>query len=177
MTAPMLRSPTTLAGTVIARSAKARRRDNGWKPSETICCRSPTITSSSPCRPRSRQSRSHNKTVVYDLLFRAAAETLIAIAANPKHLGARVGFTAVLHTWGSALTHHPHVHMIVPGGGLSSDGSRWIACKPRFFLPVRALFPARQGAVAPVPAAVSRRPRGVASGRAVGLLRRSRTPC
>jgi hypothetical protein len=80
-----------------------------------------------------------NKTVVYDLLFRAAAETLIAIAANPKHLGARVGFTAVLHTWGSALTHHPHVHMIVPGGGLSSDGSRWIACKPRFFLPVRAL--------------------------------------
>ena len=119
----------------------------------------------------------HNKTVVYDLLFRAAAETLIAIAANPKHLGARVGFTAVLHTWGSALTHHPHVHMIVPGGGLSSDGSRWIACKPRFFLPVRALFPARQGAVAPVPAAVSRRPRGVASGRAVGLLRRSRTPC
>jgi hypothetical protein len=81
----------------------------------------------------------HNKTVVYDLLFRAAAETLIAIAANPKHLGARVGFTAVLHTWGSALTHHPHVHMIVPGGGLSSDGSRWIACKPRFFLPVRAL--------------------------------------
>ena len=139
MTAPMLRSPTTLAGTVIARSAKARRRDNGWKPSETICCRSPTITSSSPCRPRSRQSRSQNKTVVYDLLFRAAAETLIAIAANPKHLGARVGFTAVLHTWGSALTHHPHVHMIVPGGGLSSDGSRWIACKPRFFLPVRAL--------------------------------------
>src|SRR6202044_2114745 len=81
----------------------------------------------------------HNKTVVYDLLFRAAAETLIAIAANPKHLGARVGFTAVLHTWGSALTHHPHVHMIVPGGGLSSDGSRWTACKPRFFLPVRAL--------------------------------------
>ena len=80
-----------------------------------------------------------NKTVVYDLLFRAATETLIAIAANPKHLGARVGFTAVLHTWGSALTHHPHVHMIVPGGGLSSDGSRWIACKPRFFLPVRAL--------------------------------------
>src|ERR1700722_9150701 len=78
----------------------------------------------------------HNKTVVYDLLFRAAAETLIAIAANPKHLGARVGFTAVLHTWGSALTHHPHLHMIVPGGSLSSDGSRWIACKPRFFLPV-----------------------------------------
>jgi len=80
-----------------------------------------------------------NKAVVYDLLFRTAAETLIAIAADPKHLGARLGLTAVLHTWGSALTHHPHVHVIVPGGGLSSDGSRWIACKPGFFLPVRVL--------------------------------------
>jgi DNA invertase Pin-like site-specific DNA recombinase len=67
-----------------------------------------------------------NKTVVYDLLFRAAADTLTTIAADPKHLGARIGFTAVLHTWGSALTHHPHVHVIVPGGGLSPDGSRWI---------------------------------------------------
>ena len=65
-----------------------------------------------------------NKAVVYDLLFRAAAETLTTIAADPKHLGARIGFTAVLHTWGSALTHHPHVHIIVPGGGLSPDGER-----------------------------------------------------
>jgi hypothetical protein len=81
----------------------------------------------------------HNKAVVYDLLFRSAAETLIAIAADPKHLGARIGLTAVLHTWGSALAHHPHVHVIVPGGGLSPDGSRWIACKPGFFLPVRVL--------------------------------------
>ncbi len=80
-----------------------------------------------------------NKAIVYDLLFRAAAETLITIAADPKHLGARIGLTAVLHTWGSALTHHPHVHVIVPGGGLSPDGSRWIACKPGFFLPVRVL--------------------------------------
>ena len=71
----------------------------------------------------------HNKAVVYDLLFRAAAETLTTIAADPKHLGARIGFTAVLHTWGSALTHHPHVHMIVPGGGLSLDGARWIASR------------------------------------------------
>ena len=70
---------------------------------------------------------------------RTAAETLITIAADPKHLGARIGLTAVLHTWGSALTHHPHVHVIVPGGGLSPDGSRWIACKPGFFLPVRVL--------------------------------------
>jgi hypothetical protein len=81
----------------------------------------------------------HNKAVVYDLLFKTAAETLTTIAADPKHLGARIGMTAVLHTWGSALTHHPHVHIIVPGGGLSPDGSRWIACKPGFFLSVRVL--------------------------------------
>ena len=80
-----------------------------------------------------------NKAVVYDLLFKTAAETLSTIAADPRHLGARIGLTAVLHTWGSALTHHPHVHIIVPGGGLSPDGSRWIACKPGFFLPVRVL--------------------------------------
>ena len=80
-----------------------------------------------------------NKAVVYDLLFRASAETLITIAADPKHLGARVGITSVLHTWGSAMTHHPHVHMIVPGGGISLDGKRWVACRPGFFLPVRVL--------------------------------------
>jgi len=81
----------------------------------------------------------HNKAVVYDILFKAAAETLLTIAADPKHLGARIGLTAVLHTWGSALTHHPHVHCIVPGGGLSLDGQSWISCRPRFFLPVRVL--------------------------------------
>jgi Putative transposase/Transposase zinc-binding domain len=80
-----------------------------------------------------------NKAVVYDLLFRAASETLLTIAADPKHLGARIGMTAVLHTWGSALTHHPHLHIVVPGGGLSPDGTRWIACRPGFFLPVRVL--------------------------------------
>jgi hypothetical protein len=80
-----------------------------------------------------------NKTVVYDLLFRAAAETLLTIAADPKHLGARIGTTAVLHTWGSAMTHHPHVHMIVPGGGISLDGKRWVPCRPGFLLPVRVL--------------------------------------
>ena len=81
----------------------------------------------------------HNKTVVYDLLLKVAAETLITIAADPKHLGARIGLTAVLHTWGSPLTHHPHAHIIVPGGGLSPDGQHWIACRPRFFLPVPVL--------------------------------------
>ncbi len=80
-----------------------------------------------------------NKKVVYDALFKAASETLLAIAADPKHLGARIGITMVLHTWGSALTHHPHVHCVVPGGGLSLDGQRWIGCKPGFFLPVRVL--------------------------------------
>ena len=80
-----------------------------------------------------------NKAVVYGLLFDVAAETLVRIAADPKHLGASIGATLVLHTWGSALTHHPHVHGIVPGGGLAPDGKSWIACRPGFFLPVRVL--------------------------------------
>jgi hypothetical protein len=81
-----------------------------------------------------------NKAVVYDLLFHASSEALMTIAADPKHLGARIGITAVLHTWGSAMTHHPHVHMIVPGGGLSPDGTAWIRCRRSdFLLPVRVL--------------------------------------
>jgi hypothetical protein len=80
-----------------------------------------------------------NKAVLYDLLFKVSAETMLTIADDPKHLGARIGITSVLHTWGSALTHHPHVHMIVPGGGISSDGLRWVSCRPGFFLPVRVL--------------------------------------
>jgi Transposase zinc-binding domain/Putative transposase len=81
----------------------------------------------------------HNTAVVYDLLFRAAAETLRTLAADPKHLGARIGATAVLHTWGSAMTHHPHLHMIVPGGGISLDGTHGVRCTPGFLLPVRVL--------------------------------------
>ena len=77
--------------------------------------------------------------MVYSILFKAAAETLLTIAADPRHLGARIGVTLVLHTWGSTMTHHPHVHGIVPGGGLSLDGERWVACRPGFFLPVRVL--------------------------------------
>src|SRR5467141_1134525 len=80
-----------------------------------------------------------DKSVVYDLLFRMSSETLLTIAADPKHLGARIGITAVLHTWGSAMTHHPHVHMIVPGGGISLDGTHWVRCRPGFLLPVRVL--------------------------------------
>ena len=80
-----------------------------------------------------------NKAVIYDLLFKASAETLLTIAADPKHLGAGIGIISVLHSWGSAMTHHPHIHMIVPGGGISFDGERWVACRPGFFLPVRVL--------------------------------------
>src|SRR6188768_1556664 len=80
-----------------------------------------------------------NKEVMYDILFKASAETMLTIAADPKHLGARIGITSVLHTWGSAMTHHPHVHMIVPGGGISLDGTRWVSSRPAFLLPVRVL--------------------------------------
>ena len=80
-----------------------------------------------------------NKRVIYDLLMKASAETMLTIAADPKRLGARIGITSVLHTWGSALTHHPHVHMIVPGGGLSEDGSRWVSCRKKFFVHVKVL--------------------------------------
>jgi hypothetical protein len=80
-----------------------------------------------------------NKAVLYDLLFKASSQTLLTIAADPKHLGARIGILSVLHTWGSAMTHHPHVHMIVPGGGFSLDGSKWVACRPRFLLAVEVL--------------------------------------
>ena len=80
-----------------------------------------------------------NKTVIYDLLFKASSETLRTIAADPKRLGVRIGFMSVLHTWGSTMTHHPHVHMIVPGGGISLDGTRWIGCRPDYLLPVKVL--------------------------------------
>jgi hypothetical protein len=80
-----------------------------------------------------------NKAAIYGILFKASAEALVTIAADPEHLGARIGALSVLHTWGSALTHHPHVHMIVPGGGIALDRKRWIACRPGFFLPVRVL--------------------------------------
>src|SRR4029079_11544000 len=80
-----------------------------------------------------------NKKVLYDLLFRTSAETLLAVAADPAHLGAEIGFLAVLHTWGQNLMHHPHLHCLVPGGGIAPDGKRWTACRPGFFLPVRVL--------------------------------------
>src|SRR6266542_4135131 len=97
-------------------------------------------TRASPITPAAISAIAYqNKPKVYGLLFTAAAAVITAIAADPKHLGASIGVTAVLHTWGQNLQHHPHVHCIVPGGGLSPDGQRWIACKPSFFLPVRVL--------------------------------------
>jgi hypothetical protein len=81
----------------------------------------------------------HNQRIVYNLLFKAVSQTLLRIAADPKHLGAQIGFFAVLHTWGQTLQHHPHIHCVVPGGGLSSDHKSWVSCKPGFFLPVRVL--------------------------------------
>ena len=86
--------------------------------------------SCSRCRPQIGDIAYQNKAVIYDLLFKVSAETMLTIAADPKHLGARIGITSVLHTWGSAMTHHPHVHMIVPGGGISLDGSGWVAKGP-----------------------------------------------
>jgi hypothetical protein len=80
-----------------------------------------------------------NQELVYGILFRATAETLSTIAADPKHLGAEIGFFAILHTWGQNLLYHPHLHCVVPGGGIAPDGSRWIPCRPRFFLPIRVL--------------------------------------
>jgi len=80
-----------------------------------------------------------NKALVYDMLFRASAQTLRTIAADPKHLGAEIGFISILHTWGQNLLHHPHLHCVVPGGGVSPDDHRWVACRPGFFLPVRVL--------------------------------------
>jgi hypothetical protein len=108
-------------------------------PARPICCRwqyyHVVFTLPAPIADIAYQ----NKAVVYGLLFDMAAEVLQTIAADPKHLGARIAATLVLHTWGSALTHHPHVHGIVPGGGLSADGKTWVACRPGFFLPVRVL--------------------------------------
>ena len=89
--------------------------------------------------PAVAEIATQNKAVVYGLLFRAVAETLRTIAADPRHLGAEIGFFAVLHTWGQTLVHHPHLHCVIPGGGLASDGSGWVACRPGFFLPVRVL--------------------------------------
>ena len=138
-TAASSATPTTPAATGTARSARAAPAPRGSRPGRPSCCRCPyfhvVFTLPAPVAAIAFQ----NKATVYAILFRAAAETLRRIAADPKHLGAEIGLVAVLHTWGQTLQHHPHVHCVVPGGGPSPDGTRWIACRPGFFLPVRVL--------------------------------------
>ena len=102
-------------------------------------CRSNTFTWFSPFRNRSPPSRFRTKRPFTPILFRATAQTLLTIARDPKHLGADIGFFGILHTWGQNPHHHPHIHCVVPGGGLSPDGDRWMACLPGFFLPVLVL--------------------------------------
>src|SRR5882672_4542331 len=137
--AAIRRSPTTPVATGIARSARVRRHADGWPTAKRSCCRCRTFTSCTRCPSELRDIAYQNKRVIYDLLMKAAAETTLAIASDPKRLGARIGVTAVLHSWGSALTHHTHVHMIVPGGGLSLDGTRWVASRSNFLVHVNLL--------------------------------------
>ena len=112
---------------------------SGWRIAGPSCCRCRTSTSSTRCRRRSPILPTPTRPSSTTFCSRRRQQATITIAADKKRLGAKVGITSVLHTWGSAMTHHPHVHMIVPGGGLSEDGTKWIACRPEFFLPVRVL--------------------------------------
>ena len=132
-------APTTPAATGTARSARAWRAPSGSRRVRPSCCRCRTIHVVFTLPAPAAEIAFQNKRVVYAILFRAAAEALRDIAADPRHLGAEIGAVAVLHTWGQTLHHHPHLHCIVPGGGLSPDQTRWIACRPGFFLPVRVL--------------------------------------
>src|ERR1700746_3686003 len=131
--------PTTLAAIATARSARVRSAKEWLANREAELLPVPyyhlVLTLPAPIADIAY----YNKAVIYGILFKTAAETLITIAADPKHLGAWIGLTAVLHSWSSALTHHPHVHIIVPGGGISLDGQRWISCRRGFLLPVRVL--------------------------------------
>src|SRR6202165_2861572 len=137
-TAAIRRSPTTPAAIGTAQNARVQRPSNGWPNARPTCWRCRIITSCSRCRRRLPTSRTRTRPWSM-ILFKASAETMLTIAGDPKHLGARIGITSVLHTWGSTLTHHPHVHMIVPGGGIALDGSQWVSCRSRFFLPWRVL--------------------------------------
>ena len=132
------RSPTTPAATAIARSARARRRRRGWPTARPSSCQSLLPRRLHPAGA-DRRHRLPEQGGDLRHPLQGGRRDLITIAADPKHLGARIGLTAVLHTWGPTLPHHPHVHCIVPGGGLSPDGERWISCRPGFFLPVRVL--------------------------------------
>ena len=132
-------SRSTRAAIGTAPSARGTRAQNGWRRVRLNCCPFRTSTSSSRCRMNFPLLLLQNKRLLYDLLYRTSAATMLELARDPKHLGADIGFLGVLHTWGQNLEHHPHVHYIVPAGGLALDGSRWIDSSRRFFLPVHAL--------------------------------------
>ena len=131
-------SRTTRAATATVRSVREAPKRTGSKHARPKCYLCPTRTSSSPCRRSWHRWRSRTH-VFYGLLLRTVGRTLQEVALNPKHLGARIGFFAVLHTWGQTLVHHPHVHCVVPAGGLAEDGRTWRPCRSGFFLPVRVL--------------------------------------
>ena len=133
------RSPTTRAATATAPSARPPPPPTGWRPGKPSCFPSNTSTSSSPSRRPSARSPCRTPAWSTACSSRPPPRPCSKIAADPKHLGAEIGFLAVLHTWGQNLQHHPHVHCVVPGGGLAPDGSHWVACRPGFFLPVRVL--------------------------------------
>jgi hypothetical protein len=131
-------SPTTHAATGTVPGARATRGPGGWPRVPPSCC--PCLTSTSFTLPHEFSALIlQNKRLLYDLLFRTSAASLLELARDPERLGADIGFLGVLHTWGQNLQHHPHVHYIVPAGGLAPDGSRWIDSSRRFFLPVKAL--------------------------------------
>ncbi len=132
-------SLTTRAATATVPSARDWRGPNGSRIGKPSCCQCRTSMSSSRCRRRSARSRSRTSPPSMRSCSARRPQTLATIAADPRHLGAKLGMTMVLHTWGQTLQHHPHVHCVVPGGGPSLDGTRWVACRPGFFLPVRVL--------------------------------------
>jgi hypothetical protein len=132
-------APTTPAATGIAQSARGSRGPSGLADRQAELLPVPYFHVVFTVPAQIAAIAFQNKATVYAILFRAAAETLRTIAADPRHLGAEIGVVAVMHSWGQTLQHHPHIHCLVPGGGLSSDGARWIACRPGFFLPVQVL--------------------------------------
>ena len=133
------RSPTTPVATATAPPARPQPRHGGWRPAPRNCSPLPYFHLVFTLPDALDPIALANPRVVYDLLVRSAAETVLEVAADPKHLGAQTGVLAVLHTWGQNLQFHPHVHCVVPGGGLSPDATRWVASPSHFFLPVRVL--------------------------------------
>src|SRR6516165_1217782 len=131
-------SLTTPAATVTVPNARGWHGCSGSRIGKPSCCQCHTFMSSSRYQRRSARSPSRTR-LPSAILFRVAAEPLATIAADPRHLGAKLGMTMVLHTWGQTLQHHPHVHCVVPGGGPSLDGTRWVTCRPGFLLPVHVL--------------------------------------